>query len=224
MKTIKMVRNSLFVLILVFITGCSGTLFGFHNLDKKYEEEISNSDIELYYTTSTTYIAMAVRNISSTFFTGLNMSLECVYESGNIIRLFGIDSPELSQTCTLTTEVKDKETEEITIKEDIINCGLDAKLKLSNLVKNIEVKCYIKGKDAYDRFVGECGFQRYNRRSKRTDKININKEMILSGNAVAFTQISEKYVEDENRAKAENRGIWTMTFDMPSVYRKKNEK
>ena len=147
-----------------------------------------------------------------------------VFESGNIIRLFGIDSPELSQTCILTTEVKDKETEEITIKEDIINCGLDAKLKLSNLVKNIEVKCYIKGKDAYDRFVGECGFQRYNRRSKRTDKININKEMILSGNAVAFTQISEKYVEDENRAKAENRGIWTTTFDMPSVYRKKNEK
>ena len=99
-----------------------------------------------------------------------------VFESGNIIRLFGIDSPELSQTCTLTTEVKDKETEEITIKEDIINCGLDAKLKLSNLVKNIEVKCYIKGKDAYDRFVGECGFQRYNRRSKRTDKINTNAE------------------------------------------------
>lgn len=147
-----------------------------------------------------------------------------VFESGNIIRLFGVDAPELSQTCTLITEIKDKETEEITIKEDIINCGLDAKLKLSNLVKNIEVKCYIKGKDAYDRFVGECGFQRYNRRSKRTDKININKEMILSGNAVAFTQISTKYVEDENRAKAENRGIWTTTFDMPSVYRKKNEK
>ncbi len=147
-----------------------------------------------------------------------------VFESGNIIRLFGIDSPELSQTCTLTTEVKDKETEEITIKEDIINCGLDAKLKLSNLVKNIEVKCYIKGKDAYDRFVGDCGFKRYNKRTRRTDKININKEMILSGNAVAFTQISEKYVEDENRAKAENRGIWTTTFDMPSVYRKKNEK
>ena len=41
MKTIKMVRNSLFVLILVFIAGCSGTLFGFHNLDKKYEEECS---------------------------------------------------------------------------------------------------------------------------------------------------------------------------------------
>ncbi len=147
-----------------------------------------------------------------------------VFESGNIIRLFGIDSPELSQTCILTTEVKDKETEEITIKEDIINCGLDAKLKLSNLVKNIEVKCYIKGKDAYDRFVGDCGFKRYNKRTRRTDKININKEMILSGNAVAFTQISEKYVEDENRAKAENRGIWTTTFDMPSVYRKKNEK
>ena len=48
--------------------------------------------------------------------------------------------------------------------------------------------------------------------------------MILSGNAVAFSQISEKYVEDENKAKSENKGIWATTFDMPSVYRKKNIK
>ena len=53
---------------------------------------------------------------------------------------------------------------------------------------------------------------------------HINKEMILSGNAVAFSQISEKYVEDENKAKSENKGIWATTFDMPSVYRKKNIK
>ena len=147
-----------------------------------------------------------------------------VLESGDVIRLFGIDAPELSQTCTLITEIKDKETSEITIKEETIRCGENAKNKLADLIANNEIKCFIKGKDAYDRFVGECGFQRYNKRSRRTDKININKEMILSGNAVAFTQISEKYVEDENRAKAENRGIWTTTFDMPSVYRKKNEK
>lgn len=147
-----------------------------------------------------------------------------VLENGNVIRLFGVDAPELSQTCILVTEIKDKETSEITIKEETIRCGENAKNKLANLIANNEIRCFIKGKDAYDRFVGECGFQRYNKRSRRTDKININKEMILSGNAVAFTQISEKYVEDENRAKAENRGIWTMTFDMPSVYRKKNEK
>ena len=83
MKIIKMVRNSLFILIFIFTAGCSGTFFGFHNLDKKYEEEISNSDIELYYTASPTYIAMAVRNVSNTFFTGLNMSLECVYKNGD---------------------------------------------------------------------------------------------------------------------------------------------
>ena len=147
-----------------------------------------------------------------------------VLEDGTKIRLFGIDAPELSQICILTTEVQNKDLSEATVKEEEINCGENSKNKLSDLINVNEVTCLIKGKDAYDRFVGECSFERYNKRTRRKNKININKEMVLSGNAVAFQQISDKYLEDENRAKSENKGIWATTFDMPSVYRKKHNK
>ena len=42
----RMVKNKLLLLFCLIITGCSGALFGFHNLDKKYEEKTSNEDIE----------------------------------------------------------------------------------------------------------------------------------------------------------------------------------
>lgn len=145
-------------------------------------------------------------------------------ENGENIRLFGIDAPELNQTCILSVEVQNKDNNKTIIKEEIIKCGENSKNKLSDLIASNKLKCIIKGKDAYDRFVGECSFERYNRRTRRRDKININKEMVLSGNAVAFSQISEKYIEDENRAKSGNKGVWATTFDMPSVYRKRNEK
>ena len=59
-----MVKNKLFLLFCLIITGCSGALFGFHNLDKKYEEKTSNEDIEFYYTPAKTYMAATVRNVS----------------------------------------------------------------------------------------------------------------------------------------------------------------
>lgn len=81
----RMVKNKLLLLFCLIITGCSGALFGFHNLDKKYEEKTSNEDIEFYYTPAKTYMAATVRNVSSTFFSGLNMSLECVYDTGDTV-------------------------------------------------------------------------------------------------------------------------------------------
>lgn len=145
-------------------------------------------------------------------------------ENETKIRLFGIDAPELSQICTLIAETQNKDSLEHVVKGEEINCGENSKNKLNGLIYDNEVTCLIKGKDAYDRFVGECSFEKYNKRTKRKDRININKEMVLSGNAVAFQQISDKYLEDENRAKSENKGIWATTFDIPSVYRKKNNK
>jgi len=147
-----------------------------------------------------------------------------ILDGGTRIRLFGVDAPELEQICILTVDVQSKDPSEHVVREEEIHCGENSKNKLNDLISSQEVSCIIKGKDAYDRFVGECSFEKYNTRTKRRDKININKEMVLSGNAVAFQQISDKYIEDESRAKSENRGIWSTTFDMPSVYRKKNIK
>lgn len=173
-------------------------------------------------------------------------------EDNTKIRLFGIDAPELLQTCVLTienleknvsetttintanikkntspniakkdTDVKSEETKAILNIEEI-KCGENAKNKLTELIKNRTVSCLIKGKDSYDRMVSECYFEVPNRITKKNNRININKEMVSSGNAVAFLQFSDKYVDDENKAKQENRGIWATTFDLPSVYRRKN--
>ena len=147
-----------------------------------------------------------------------------VLENGTRVRLFGIDAPELGQICILITEIHNKDTTEPVVKEEEVACGENSKSKLKDLIGNNEITCLVRGKDAYDRLVGDCSLEKYNKKTRRKNKININKEMVLNGNAVAFQQISDKYLEDENRAKSENKGIWGMTFDMPSIYRKKNNR
>ena len=47
--------------------------------------------------------------------------------------------------------------------------------------------------------------------------INQNKNLNLF-------KITDKYLEDEHRAKAGNKGIWATTFLTPSDYRKKTGK
>ena len=68
-----------------FITGCSGTLFGYDNLDGLYKNNINNMDISVYYNIVDSCISAAVKNVSSTFMTNLNISMECEYNNGDII-------------------------------------------------------------------------------------------------------------------------------------------
>ena len=139
------------------------------------------------------------------------------------VRLYAIDAPELAQTCILNKEILQENGETINDTEEI-RCGENSKNKLIDLTKQYNISCSPKGIDAYDRLVAECYAEVKNRRTKKIDKVNINKEMVASGNAVAFVSFSDKYLDDENKAKHDNKGIWATTFDMPSVYRKKNHK
>ena len=142
--------------------------------------------------------------------------------NGKVIRLFGIDAPELLQKCTIAVKVENNL--ESTVRYKTIKCGEEAKEKLSSIIFNKEINCIIKGKDAYGRLVANCTVKKYNTKTKKNEIININKEMVLSGNAVAFQQISDEYIDDENEAKLENRGIWATNFDLPYIYRRKNRK
>lgn len=85
MKKKRIINNYIIILLISFITGCSGTLFGYDNLDGLYKNNISNMDISVYYNTEGGYISSAVKNVSSTFMTNLNMSMECEYDNGDII-------------------------------------------------------------------------------------------------------------------------------------------
>ena len=86
MRRKRIINNYITAVLLLFlITGCSGKLFGYDNLDSLYKNSIGNMDINVYYNTTDGYIAAAVKNVSSTFMTNLNMSMECEDENGDII-------------------------------------------------------------------------------------------------------------------------------------------
>ena len=113
----------------------------------------------------------------------------------NEVRLFGIDAPELNQTCQ-------RDAQEWA-------CGAAAKDLLNSLVRGKFVYCTQTGTDQFDRVLARCV-------SGTTD---INRAMVANGYAVAFRRYSSDYVSAEDSAKANKRGLWSSKFTMPSDYR-----
>ncbi len=111
-------------------------------------------------------------------------------------RFFGIDAPEAKQICE-----KDK------IK---VQCGILAKNILKKKIGNKIPECIVKDKDRYQRLVAECFI----------DKESLSRFMVREGYAVAYTQYSKDFIEDEKYAKENKIGIWAMNFQTPSEYRK----
>ena len=111
-------------------------------------------------------------------------------------RLFGIDAPEIKQICE-----KDNTK---------IQCGVIAKSVLKNKIADKIPECIVKDKDRYQRLVAECFI----------GKESLSRFMIREGYAVAYSQYSKDFIEDEKYAKENKLGIWSMNFQMPSEYRK----
>jgi endonuclease YncB( thermonuclease family) len=111
-------------------------------------------------------------------------------------RFFGIDAPETKQIC---------EKDNIEIK-----CGVIAKNALKKKIGDKIPECVLKDKDRYQRLVAECFI----------GKESLSKFMVREGYAVAYTQYSKDFIEDEKYAKENKLGIWSMSFQMPSEYRK----
>jgi endonuclease YncB( thermonuclease family) len=112
------------------------------------------------------------------------------------IRLHGIDAPEYRQTC------RDKHGAEYA-------CGKQAANALRNLVEEGAVSCTSIETDRYGRAVALC---------KRGD-LEINREMVRLGWAVAYSRHSLSYVRLEAEARRAKRGIWAGSFESPEDYR-----
>ena len=111
-------------------------------------------------------------------------------------RFFGIDAPETKQICK---------------KDNIkIKCGVIAKDVLKKKIGDKIPECIVKNKDRYQRLVAECFI----------GKESLSKFMVREGYAVAYTQYSKDFIEDEKYAKENKLGIWSMSFQIPSEYRK----
>eukprot|EP00242_Pyramimonas_sp_CCMP2087_P012987 CAMPEP_0198209486 /NCGR_PEP_ID=MMETSP1445-20131203/16310_1 /TAXON_ID=36898 /ORGANISM="Pyramimonas sp., Strain CCMP2087" /LENGTH=299 /DNA_ID=CAMNT_0043883275 /DNA_START=68 /DNA_END=964 /DNA_ORIENTATION=+ len=121
--------------------------------------------------------------------------------AGTRIRLFGMDAPESKQLCKTS---KDKD----------YSCGVVAQEQLAAKIGKRKVACDVKNTDQYGRSVAVCS----------ADGEDLNKWMVSSGNAVAYTEYSKSYVEAERQAQSAHKGIWEGTFERPSEWRKGNKR
>jgi endonuclease YncB( thermonuclease family) len=117
---------------------------------------------------------------------------------GTRIRLIGIDAPENGQLCT--------EPDGSTWR-----CGQKAALALSDYINRRPVECVGDKKDRYKRLLAVC----------HLDDVDLNAWLVEEGWAVAYRRYSTVYVEQEERAEANKKGIWSSDFDMPWEWRKK---
>jgi len=116
---------------------------------------------------------------------------------GISIRLHGIDAPETRQNCWKN----DKE----------YPCGRASTIFLKRLINGQTVTCEIMDTDAYGRKVGKCSI---------AGNIDINAEMVLSGNAIAYLYFSYDYADQQAQAKIQKRGIWAGRFMEPYLFRR----
>jgi len=118
--------------------------------------------------------------------------------NGEKIRFSGIDTPELKQTC---------------LKEGVKNfCGKEAKQILIDKIANNKVTCVREGKDRYKRTLAECF----------VNDESLSSYLVRSGYAFAYRKYSKKFIPDEDYARINKLGMWSMEFDYPWDFRRNN--
>lgn len=110
---------------------------------------------------------------------------------GTEIRLFGIDAPELRQTCTRAGRAW--------------NCGSEAMQALRRMTAGREVSCQARERDRFDRVVATC----------RAGELDLAAAMVRGGYATAYGA----YDADEREARDARRGLWAGEFDRPAAWR-----
>ena len=118
--------------------------------------------------------------------------------NGEKIRFSGIDTPELKQKC---------------IKNDQkVFCGVLAKKLLLEKIGNKTPKCIREGKDIYKRTLAECFI----------NGESLSVFLVRNGYAFAYRKYSDKFIKEEEFAKKNKNGLWSMKFEYPWDFRKKN--
>ena len=89
-------------------------------------------------------------------------------------------------------------------------CGKSAKMLLIKKIGNEIPECIRKGKDAYKRTLAECF----------VNGESLSAFLVRSGYAFAYRKYSDKFVKDEEFAKENKFGLWSMKFQYPWDFRK----
>ncbi|MDC7682838.1 thermonuclease family protein [Asticcacaulis sp. BYS171W] len=111
--------------------------------------------------------------------------------SGIEIRLEGADAFEYDQRC------------------GAFACGTAASANLHRLIDGNTVRCQPEGEDRYGRTLARCF----------VGDTDIAAAQVRAGLAVAYRRYSDRYVREEEAAKAVKCGAWAYSFQAPEDYR-----
>lgn len=115
---------------------------------------------------------------------------------GERVRLWGIDAPDLGQSCTRGGKPW--------------ACGRDAARALDRLVSGKTVRCLVLVRDRLRRLVvGDCTL----------GGESLSRWMIVNGYAIMNTRQTDAYAKEETEAREAKRGLWNSTFDPPWEWR-----
>ena len=120
---------------------------------------------------------------------------------GKEITLYGIDAPELEQTCLF--------------RKKTIRCGVLSSDALRDLITGAgKIVCTDRGRDREGFRLGLCS----------ADGFDLARNMVHTGWALAWRRYSMRYVSTEDKARAAKRGLWRAPFDKPWEWRRVQQK
>ena len=111
------------------------------------------------------------------------------------VRLFGIDAPEVDQTCTRDGQAW--------------ACGKWAGKQLSRRLHGATVTCTGRTRDRYDRLLAVC----------QIAGADLNAVLVSEGAAFAYRRYSHDYVGHETVAREHRLGIWAGEVRSPESFR-----
>jgi len=113
-----------------------------------------------------------------------------------LVRIAGIDAPESDQQCELRYGVA-------------YACGAAASAMMAEILAQGPVECQALGRDRFGRILARCwqGTQ------------DIGADMVRAGHALAYVQMSQAYLPQQEAAKHEKVGLWRGRYTPPWAFR-----
>lgn len=124
-------------------------------------------------------------------------SADTLIINGRYFRLFGIDAPEINQTCS-------------DYLKRPYQCGQEAASWLRSWLQDNEIECRVMQQDDKGNMVGVCFIGQY----------DIGAALVNAGWAVVYGKHSDIYIPYQNQARINSNGLWQGDFYMPWDWRK----
>lgn len=115
---------------------------------------------------------------------------------GVAVRLYGIDAPEMGQTCWNRAGIA-------------YDCGMAARNVLQRIAGDRWVTCTLYAEMVSQRYSGIC----------QLNGQDIGELMVRAGWAVSFRSLSNRYERLESIAQSRRRGMWSGRVTRPEIWR-----